>query len=249
MTPTATTSESEVSSDAQSVHASLDAFCPMCNDMYESPVKTRCNHTFCQACIAPAITKGADDEGPCPKCKKKVRLGDLTPVGAGAKSEPQPGAGEQRSKHSQHIGYSLEMGPLQHKHREGKYPGGLVPGRVNTRQGGSSSQSAATPGVLMETKLKALVRRLGEIQQKDPSSKSLVFSQFNSSLEWLKHELPKKGFQFRTLTGSMTRKARSDALKAFASDPPTTVFLLSVRSGAVGINLTQANNVFLLEPV
>lgn len=40
-----------------------------------------------------------------------------------------------------------------------------------------------------------------------------------------------------------------DETKAFAKDPPTTVFLLSVRSGAVGINLTQANNVFLLEPV
>ncbi len=38
-------------------------------------------------------------------------------------------------------------------------------------------------------------------------------------------------------------------LQAFAGDPPTTVFLLSVRAGAVGINLTQANNVFLLEPV
>lgn len=38
-------------------------------------------------------------------------------------------------------------------------------------------------------------------------------------------------------------------VKAFANDPPTTVFLLSVRAGAVGINLTQANNVFLLEPV
>ncbi|CAN0030272.1 unnamed protein product, partial [Ectocarpus fasciculatus] len=37
--------------------------------------------------------------------------------------------------------------------------------------------------------------------------------------------------------------------KAFANDPPTTVFLLSVRAGAVGINLTQANNVFLLEPM
>lgn len=34
----------------------------------------------------------------------------------------------------------------------------------------------------------------------------------------------------------------------FQRDPPTTVFLLSVRSGAVGINLTAANHVFLLEP-
>ena len=37
--------------------------------------------------------------------------------------------------------------------------------------------------------------------------------------------------------------------QAFSKDPPTTVFLLSMRAGAVGINLTQANNVFLLEPV
>jgi hypothetical protein len=38
------------------------------------------------------------------------------------------------------------------------------------------------------------------------------------------------------------------APQAFQQDPPTTVFLLSVRSGAVGINLTAANYVFLLEP-
>ncbi|CAM9886740.1 unnamed protein product [Ectocarpus sp. 12 AP-2014] len=101
----------------------------------------------------------------------------------------------------------------------------------------------------METKLKALVEKLAGIHAKDPTSKSLVFSQFNSSLEWLKRTLPKRGFQFRTLTGNMSRTQRTAALTAFAKDPPTTVFLLSVRSGAVGINLTQANNVFLLEPL
>lgn len=37
-------------------------------------------------------------------------------------------------------------------------------------------------------------------------------------------------------------------LQAFQGDPPTTVFLLSMRSGAVGINLTAASHVFLLEP-
>ena len=36
--------------------------------------------------------------------------------------------------------------------------------------------------------------------------------------------------------------------QAFQFDPPTTIFLLSMRSGAVGINLTAANHVFLLEP-
>ena len=41
---------------------------------------------------------------------------------------------------------------------------------------------------------------------------------------------------------------RAKALRDFQSDPPTTIFLLSLRSGAVGINLTQANRVFLMEP-
>lgn len=34
-----------------------------------------------QACIAGALTKGDDDEGPCPKCKATMKLDDLTPIG------------------------------------------------------------------------------------------------------------------------------------------------------------------------
>lgn len=43
-------------------------------------------------------------------------------------------------------------------------------------------------------------------------------------------------------------KERAKALDDFENDPPTTVFLLSLRSSNCGINLTQANRVFLLEP-
>jgi superfamily II DNA or RNA helicase len=75
-----------------------------------------------------------------------------------------------------------------------------------------------------------------------------VFSQFTSTLQWLKEELPKHGFQFRTLSGDMSMTKRTKALSDFQNDPPTTVFLLSMRAGAVGINLTQANRIFLMEP-
>ena len=50
------------------------------------------------------------------------------------------------------------------------------------------------------------------------------------------------------LNGGMTLPQRKKALSAFKADPDTRVFLLTMRSGSVGINLTQANHVFMLEP-
>ncbi|GMH68636.1 hypothetical protein TrLO_g5881 [Triparma laevis f. longispina] len=99
-----------------------------------------------------------------------------------------------------------------------------------------------------DSKLKRLVQELKRINDNEPGAKSLIFSQFSSTLEWLKQELPKNGFQFRTLSGGMSMTARAKALKDFQGDPPTTIFLLSLRAGAVGINLTEANRVFLMEP-
>ena len=56
------------------------------------------------------------------------------------------------------------------------------------------------------------------------------------------------GLKWRSLAGDMTLAQRTAALESFQNDPPTTIFLLSIRAGACGINLTQANQVFLLEP-
>lgn len=101
---------------------------------------------------------------------------------------------------------------------------------------------------IFKSKLEALVRELQIIREKEPSAKSLVFSQFGSTLEWFQTELPKHGFKYETLKGSMTMQQRAKALKNFRTDPDTSVFLLSMKAGAVGINLTQASRVFLIEP-
>ena len=101
---------------------------------------------------------------------------------------------------------------------------------------------------VFKSKFKRLLSELKKIRDNEPNAKSLIFSQFKSTLDYLKEELPKHGFQFRTLEGSMTMTNRAKALRQFQNDPPTTIFLLSMRAGAVGINLTQANRVFLMEP-
>jgi hypothetical protein len=45
--------------------------------------------------------------------------------------------------------------------------------------------------------LQALIAELTAMRAADPSSKALVFSQYNSTLEWLQRRLPEQGFSFR----------------------------------------------------
>merc|ERR1712098_623603 len=51
-----------------------------------------------------------------------------------------------------------------------------------------------------------------------------------------------------TLSGNMTMNKRKKQLDEFSSDPEVKVFVLTVRSGAVGLTLTAANHVFMMEP-
>lgn len=113
-----------------------------------------------------------------------------------------------------------------------------------TQQNGCKS----TGGFVFKSKFQRLVKELIKIRDEEPAAKSLVFSQFQSTLKWMQKELPRHGFEFRTLSGNMPMSQRSKALRDFQNDPPTTIFLLSMRAGAVGINLTQANRVFVMEP-
>lgn len=99
--------------------------------------------------------------------------------------------------------------------------------------------------------LEALVNALMAIRDKDPSIKSLVVSQFTSFLDIVEDSLKEHDFLFVRLDGRMTQEARAHAIETF-SDPSSsspTVFLLSLTAGGVGLNLTAAARVFLLDPV
>ncbi|GLC36509.1 hypothetical protein PLESTB_000156300 [Pleodorina starrii] len=113
---------------------------------------------------------------------------------------------------------------------------------------GSDHKGEPSDGTACESKVKVLLAELRAMREADPTAKALVFTQFNQTLEWLKPWLIAEGFGHRTITGDTTQKKRTEAIDSFQRDPTTTVFLLSVRSGAVGIDLTAANHVFLLEP-
>ena len=80
-----------------------------------------------------------------------------------------------------------------------------------------------------------LMKKLKEVREDDASAKSLVFSQYTTTIEWLGTKLRKDGFQFRTLDGKMSRQARTKALLDFERDPNVTVFLISIAMGILGV--------------
>ncbi|XP_041482549.1 helicase-like transcription factor isoform X2 [Lytechinus variegatus] len=99
-------------------------------------------------------------------------------------------------------------------------------------------------------KVDALMECLLTQRAADKTTKSVVVSQFTSFLDLLKKPLSEKGFKFTRLDGSMSRVARTEAIREFSSDDPDSpqVFLLSLKAGGVGLNLTAASRLYLLDP-
>ena len=97
----------------------------------------------------------------------------------------------------------------------------------------------------------ALMSLLTKLRTEDPSVKSLVISQFTSMLNILETPLKAQGFNFVRLDGKMSQKQRAEVIEWFNEKSPDspTVMLLSMKAGGVGLNLTAASRVFLLDPV
>jgi len=111
-------------------------------------------------------------------------------------------------------------------------------------------QACCHPGLLpgqeadSSAKLELLRERL-ETAAAD-GHKALVFSQWTSLHDRLEPVLADAGIPFVRLDGS-TRN-RGEVVRRFQDDDDVTVFLISLKAGGTGLNLTSADHVFLLDP-
>jgi SNF2 family DNA or RNA helicase len=85
-----------------------------------------------------------------------------------------------------------------------------------------------------------------EIEAKQEDHKILVFSQFVSMLDLIKKELTERNIGYEYLTGQT--KNREAKVEAFQSKPEVRVFLISLKAGGTGLNLTEADYVYLVDP-
>eukprot|EP01052_Picozoa_sp_SAG31_P002704 SAG31_NODE_97_length_25714_cov_19.477142_8_plen_1001_part_00 len=103
------------------------------------------------------------------------------------------------------------------------------------------------------TKITALLKELRTMQQLDGGAslkphKCLVFSFFTSFLDLVSTALGDRGIAHARLHGSMPAMARNNEVAKFQQDSACNVFLISTKAGGLGLNLTEADRVIMMEP-
>ena len=144
--------------------------------------------------------------------------------------------------------YSDEFRNFLLTHRERDLPRGslnILPGLTKLRQ------ICDCPALINDeeyygdnsSKIEVLIE---QIESKAPQHKILVFSQFVKMLDLIKKELVSRNISFEYLTGQ-TRN-RSEKVESFQNNDDVRVFLISLKAGGVGLNLTEADYVYLVDP-
>ncbi|MBK8216153.1 MAG: DEAD/DEAH box helicase [Myxococcales bacterium] len=110
----------------------------------------------------------------------------------------------------------------------------------------AACHAALLPGrtAASSSKVDRLVAELGTLAAS--RNRALVFSQWTSLLDLVEPRLREEGISFTRLDGGT--KDREAVVRAFQAEDGPDVLLLSLKAGGVGLNLTAADHVFLVDP-
>lgn len=195
--------------------------CPVCLDPPVNGVLTACAHVLCEQCLRDSLAN--DLESGCPVCRAVV---DMTKVFV--LPTPAPRAQEKDDEQVQ----SEELSSAT-----------------------TAEEDAKPGGVFMSTKLKQLLHDLQVIRRENEQSvgvakkrKVVVFSQWTYMLEMITKLLQAHGFAHCIFHGAMNQETRERVLTRFAKEPALDVLVISLKAGGVGLNLTCASVVILMDP-
>jgi DNA repair protein RAD5 len=209
----------------QQIQEEAQAECPICSEepMIDQAV-TGCWHSACKECLLNYINHQRD-KGEIPRCfncREPINARDVFEV----------------VRHD-HV--------VEDNTNHAFKPEGLPDG-VSPPASQSPRISLRRIGLTGSAKTQALLTHLKSIRRLAPTAKSVVFSQFTSFLDLIEPALTRDRIPFLRFDGTLSQKARAAILTEFAASPKPYILLLSLRAGGVGLNLTCAQNVFMMDP-
>lgn len=94
-------------------------------------------------------------------------------------------------------------------------------------------------------KIEELIR---EVQENAGNHKLLIFSQFTEMLGLIREQFEEAGISYCYLDGSTAMNQRKEQVEKFQEDESIKAFLISLKAGGVGLNLTVADYVYIVDP-
>ncbi|MCQ2974246.1 MAG: DEAD/DEAH box helicase [Bacteroidales bacterium] len=120
----------------------------------------------------------------------------------------------------------------------------ILQGLMKLRQIACNPQMTNEDYEFSSGKTEEIMRTLQSIVSQ--GHKVLIFSSFVKHLEIIAHEIQDCGLDYALLTGNTQR--REEEVNKFNSNNDVPIFLISIKAGGTGLNLTQADYVFIIDP-
>ncbi|KAH0125033.1 hypothetical protein KCU66_g7167, partial [Aureobasidium melanogenum] len=197
--------------------------CVICQGSFEQGVLTVCGHQYCKECI----NHWWSSHRTCPVCKRHLVLADFHQI----TYKPQELLAQEEQ--------SEPSSPSQGSSKSAT-PGSTLYADINTDT--LAQIKSIDLNGSFGTKIDTLARHILWIRKHDPGAKAIVFSQFREFLDVL-------GTAFKQFGIGYSRMGKPGAVDRFRNDAGIECFLLDAKTDSSGLNLVNAQYVFLAEPL
>lgn len=100
----------------------------------------------------------------------------------------------------------------------------------------------------LSTKLRMVLRSIHDMQKNHPADKMIIFSQFTSFMDVISVALDRYNIAFLRIDGTMSLSNRNAVIRQFQTTEHIKIVLASKTATGVGLNLTAANHVVVVDP-
>jgi len=231
--------------------------CPICSEEpMEEQAVTGCWHSACKKCLLDYIEHQVQKgEVPrCFNCREPVNARDVFEVIRHEYDDEEEGHVDDSMVAGGRLTEVMDVSDHEEAEEEDLYYSTQAP-PSNPAAATSKPKPTKQPRIslrrvnqLSSAKITTLISHLRRLKNTDRQSKTVIFSQFTSFLSLLEPALASSRITYLRFDGSMSQKARTATLDKFNNAPGFTVLLLSLRAGGVGLNLTCAKRVFMMDP-
>jgi E3 ubiquitin-protein ligase SHPRH len=210
----------------------VQRICVICQSTFERGILTVCGHVYCRDCIL----LWWNHHRSCPTCKKQLKWTDFhdityKPQDLIVQSETEP---ERESPTESSSGDSLRS--EQRSGENGIYSD-ISTTTLNQIKNMDLRQASG-----FGTKVDTMCRHVLWLRETDPGCKSIFFSQYPEFLDVVGAAMTKNQITY-------SRAGGKNGIESFKKDPTIECFLLHAKAHSAGLNLVNANHVFLCEPL